>query len=246
MAMYLVYQITNLINNKIYVGVHKGTPDDGYMGSGRVITRAILKYGLENFRKDILKVCKTSEEMYEEESRIVTQEFIDRDDTYNLTCGGYGSFTHINSDPLVRVKASEKALKTLNLKPKEELERIYKSRGFPGERNFWFGKNRSGKNNPRFGCTIDERTKEKIRASNKKLVEAGLVDYSNCKGPTTVEGKNAISKANAREFKFIDPEGNTVTIVNLAKFCKEHGLSEGSMGHVNKGRNLQHKGWRKA
>lgn len=246
MSNYLVYQITNLINNKIYVGVHKGTPDDGYMGSGRIITRAILKYGVENFRKEILKVCETSEEMYAEESRIVTQEFIDRVDTYNLTCGGHGSFAHINSDPLVRAKASEKALKTLKLKPKEELERIYKSRGFPGERNFWFGKNRSGKNNPRFGCVVDETTREKIRASNKKLVEAGLVDYSNLKGPVTEEGKNAISRANAREFKFLNPDGVVVTVFNLTKFCKENGLSVGAMGHVNKGRNLQHKGWRKA
>jgi hypothetical protein len=35
--MNYLYQITNLINNKIYVGVHKNkinTVDDGYMGSG--------------------------------------------------------------------------------------------------------------------------------------------------------------------------------------------------------------------
>ncbi|AVZ44979.1 hypothetical protein [Escherichia phage EP75] len=246
MAMYLVYQITNLINNKIYVGVHKGTPDDGYMGSGRVITRAILKYGVENFRKDILKVCKTSEEMYEEEFRIVNQEFIDRDDTYNLTCGGRGSFTHINSDPLIRANASEKALKTLSLKSKDELQRIYKSRGFPGERNFWFGKNRSGENNSRFGYVMEQETKDKIRNSNKKRVESGLVDYSNCKGPITKEGKNAISQANSREFKFVNPEGNLVTVINLSKFCKENELSEGSMRHVHNGRNIQHKGWRKA
>lgn len=35
---YYLYQITNLVNNKIYVGVHKTHKfDDGYMGSGKVI-----------------------------------------------------------------------------------------------------------------------------------------------------------------------------------------------------------------
>ncbi|MCI2234709.1 hypothetical protein MKK42_21810 [Escherichia coli] len=243
---YFVYQITNLLNGKIYVGAHKGEPDDGYMGSGVMITRAIKKHGVENFRKDILLECETQEQMYLEESRIVTKDFIEREDTYNLTLGGCGSFDHINSDPEARKQASTKALNTLLSKPKEELERIYRSRALNGSRNFWFGKDRSGENNPRFGCVVDQQTRDKIRNSNKRLVELGLVDYSNCKGAVTKEGRERISEANSREFKFINPEGQLVTIVNLAKFCKEIGLSEGSMGHVNKGRNLQHKGWRKA
>lgn len=53
---YYLYQITNLVNNKIYVGVHKTTDmNDGYMGSGKVIRAAIEKYGAENFKKDILE-----------------------------------------------------------------------------------------------------------------------------------------------------------------------------------------------
>lgn len=33
---YIVYKTTNLINNKIYVGVHRTNPDinDGYIGCG--------------------------------------------------------------------------------------------------------------------------------------------------------------------------------------------------------------------
>jgi len=41
---YYLYEIKNLINNKIYVGVHKTNDlNDGYMGSGKVIRRAIKK-----------------------------------------------------------------------------------------------------------------------------------------------------------------------------------------------------------
>lgn len=95
MMHYLIYKITNNINGKIYIGQHQ-TEDlnDGYMGSGQNIKRAINKYGLENFTKEILYYCTDWETMNNMEEIIVDNEFVDRKDTYNLRLGGsHGSFS---------------------------------------------------------------------------------------------------------------------------------------------------------
>jgi group I intron endonuclease len=96
---YYLYQITNLVNNKIYVGVHKTkNMNDGYMGSGKVIVNAIEKYGINNFKKDILETFENAEAMYAREKEIVTDEFLLREDVYNLRRGGHGGFDYINAN----------------------------------------------------------------------------------------------------------------------------------------------------
>ncbi len=86
---FTIYKITNVINSKVYIGMHKTEDlEDGYMGSGIAITRSIKKYGTENFTKEYLHILDTKEEMIALEESIVDQEFVDRKDTYNLVPGG--------------------------------------------------------------------------------------------------------------------------------------------------------------
>lgn len=88
---HIVYQTTNIINNRIYVGMHStNNLDDGYLGSGWVLKAAIKKYGREAFKRQLLHVFPTRAEARSTEAAIVTQEFIDRPDTYNLAPGGMG------------------------------------------------------------------------------------------------------------------------------------------------------------
>ena len=98
---YYLYEIKNNLDGKIYVGVHKTKNlDDGYMGSGKVIRRAISKHGVENFTKVILEQFENSTAMYAREKEIVTKEFLLREDVYNINRGGHGGFDFINATGL--------------------------------------------------------------------------------------------------------------------------------------------------
>jgi len=116
MKKYIIYKITNNINNMFYIGVHQTfNLNDDYMGSGKYLNNAINKYGLENFNKEIMQVFFSSEQMFEMESLLVTENFVNRRDTYNLKIGGYGGFDHVNKNSKLQ---SEKAIKA-NKKMKE-------------------------------------------------------------------------------------------------------------------------------
>ncbi|ADG36107.1 putative site-specific homing DNA endonuclease [Acinetobacter phage Acj61] len=119
---FYTYKITNSVTKHIYIGAHKTKRlNDGYMGSGTILKRAMAKYGADKFEKEILKFHSSQEEMFEHESQLVDQEFIDRDDTYNLKLGGTGGFDYINATMTKedRQERAERASKVFQEKLKD-------------------------------------------------------------------------------------------------------------------------------
>lgn len=88
---YTVYKITNLINNKQYIGYHStNNLNDGYMGSGKLIIKAIEKYGIKNFKKEYIEIFNNQEDALALEAFLVCDDYILRKDTYNIALGGFG------------------------------------------------------------------------------------------------------------------------------------------------------------
>jgi Sec7-like guanine-nucleotide exchange factor len=114
---YLIYKITNNLDNKFYVGKHKtNNKNDDYFGSGLLLERAIEKHGKENFVKEIILELSTGEEMNQKEIDIVDEEFIARDDTYNIMLGGQGGWGYVNKYELNKTPEAKEAHRK-NVKP---------------------------------------------------------------------------------------------------------------------------------
>ena len=105
---YIVYETRNLVNQKIYIGIHR-TPTpytfDGYLGCGVINTQpytyenaktafqyAVKKHGPKNFFRTTLAVFDSLEDASDLERWIVTEDFINREDTYNMCLGGCGRY----------------------------------------------------------------------------------------------------------------------------------------------------------
>ena len=91
--MYYIYLIVNKINGKTYVGQHKSSKEwyeDKYMGSGKLLKKAKLKYGIENFEKFLIQHCYSKEEVNKAE-RFWIAEYRSRGKAeYNIADGGDG------------------------------------------------------------------------------------------------------------------------------------------------------------
>jgi hypothetical protein len=137
--------------------------DDEYLGSGKYLKRAVAKYGRDNFRKDIIAVFETAEEMFALEAKIVNSQFVSSKDTYNMKLGGSGGYDHIWRAGLTT------SIEKLNS------GRVYKIKNDPAYREFWKEHTRrTGKRAQELGVgihaiPIDERKRLQKIAITKAL-----------------------------------------------------------------------------
>lgn len=88
---YIIYQTTNQINGKKYIGKHKtDNLYDNYLGSGSLLVKSIRKYGRENFKKDILFIFDNESDMNNKEIELITDDVLKNEEYYNIALGGQG------------------------------------------------------------------------------------------------------------------------------------------------------------
>ena len=163
---YYIYIITNLINNKKYIGKRStrfSIEQDKYMGSGKILLQAYQKYGKENFIKEIIEICSDEKELNKREKYWIDYyNACNNENFYNIAEGGTGGNTY----------------KGLS---KEELERIKQIKS----------QQTKGENNPNYGKHFTEE--QKIKMSNS--LKESYIKNKDHWGTTGLLGdKNPLSK----------------------------------------------------
>lgn len=192
MPLSFVYRWEDTVTGEYYVGVHRGTPDDGYVGSG---VRFLSKYNKRpgRFYREILAEYDSYEDALAHEANIITVDIIESDNLcLNMKPGGIGGGAKwdacrwekfYNSS---REKNSESNKKTWGSKSDEEMKA--------------FGKKISeaikGKKKPKgFGAKVSsfQKGREKSEIEKKRLGNAsrGTV-FINKNGKNTKIKKNLL------------------------------------------------------
>lgn len=163
---YTVYRTINLITKAEYIGVHK-TKNlyDSYLGSGSVLKLAFTKYGKENFKKEILFVFDNPKDMLAKEAELVNEEYVKREDTYNLISGGIGR-EFISEETRKRIR--EGVVKSITEESRKKMSESSKGKLHSQDTKNKMSELHSGENNAMFGKTHSEETRRKISEGNIK------------------------------------------------------------------------------
>jgi len=166
-----IYKTTNLINNKIYIGKSTKT-NRHYLGSGKIILRAIKKYGKENFKREVI-------EDNIENTNILNQReiyWIDFYDSrnpivgYNITKGGSGTNLCGEKNGMFGKNHTEESKRLMSLhktgvKMSDEFREMASIHS-------------SGSRNPNYGVISTDEKKAKISSSEQgKKVKNKISQY---------------------------------------------------------------------
>lgn len=90
-----IYLTINKINNKRYIGQKRFLPGwETYLGSGKIIKKAIKKYGENNFKRKILYIASSKVELdFAERLFISSRNAVKNKQYYNIHEGGSGGNT---------------------------------------------------------------------------------------------------------------------------------------------------------
>jgi len=154
-----IYLIRNNLNNMIYIGKQVRN-NKLYMGSGKLIKLAIKKYGIDNFKKEIIEYCENKSILSEREIFWI-KEYNSRDRTigYNIAKGGEGNYNNVS---FLGKHLSDSHRKKISDNHAD----------ISGDKNPMFGKSHTKESktkirNSRLGTSASEDTKSKMSKKKK-------------------------------------------------------------------------------
>ena len=189
--MFFVYKITNVVNGKQYVGqsIHpekRFIEHYRYSYGNSLVSRAIKKYGLDNFFLEIIEKCKTQTKVdYQEIYWVKTLRTL-APNGYNLEEGGRGGIPSLETrkkmgnaakkrtglgNPFYGKTHSEEVRRKISLsrmgkgRPHSEESKRKISRSQKNGTAPWLGC--IGEKAPRFGAVLSDETKKKISEAHK-------------------------------------------------------------------------------
>jgi len=176
----VIYKITNLINNKFYIGQDIKN-DDKYFGSGKLIISAIKKYGKENFKKEILEYCTDENQMDEREifwikelnatNRKIAYNICEGGKTYRIMRGeNHPWFGKHHTEESKKIIKEKRKSQKMSDEQKDVLRKKWKGDENPGKnksketikklKDAAKKLNRNGENHPYYGKKHSEETKK--------------------------------------------------------------------------------------
>ncbi len=197
--------------------------EDGYMGSGILIKKAIKKYGIQNFEKNILFVFDNEKDMKDKEKEVV----IVSEQTYNMIEGGHGGFWYINN------KGLNLGENNVMVRDKEAKQRCIESMKITRNSNKEY---------------YDNISKQNLKKAVEKNIGRKKPEHSILmkeRGNFTIawrENKEVMRDKLSSWFEVVSPVGETVVTNRLEDFCKERNLSYTTLWKTSKSGQTPKKG----
>lgn len=163
MKKHIIYLTTNCLTGKIYIGYHfMKNENDSYLGSGKILKKAIEKYSRDNFKRTILYRFSSKKDALSKELELVDERFIERNDTYNIKLGGEGGWDHIHK----RIKNDSLFRENFSKTMKKAVSKAVKEGKIPNWKD-----NKKNKSAWNKGKKLSASHKNKISKNNGNLLE---------------------------------------------------------------------------
>jgi group I intron endonuclease len=206
--IHFVYITTNLINKKQYIGDHStNNLNDGYLGSGLLINKALKKYNKKNFKRKILEFFSSKEEAFYSQEKYIKKYDTLTPNGYNISpTGGHNVKGCISEETKQKISESNKGKhfysgmygKNLSKEAKEKISKFRKGRKLTEKHKINISKGNKGRKH-------SEETKNKIRIGNlgkkpseetREKMSKSQKGNTNCVGrKLSLETREKISKS---------------------------------------------------